>query len=288
MPELPEAETIARGVHPRVAGRRVQEVQILRPGLLPQGERTFSTRLAGARILKVGRRGKNLVFRLEGGHVLLVNLGMTGRVLVPGPSPSPGNPAPHPPEAGHPGVRLRLDDGTEVVYDDARRFGTLEVLNPGEWRARHRALGPEPLSPGFTAERLTAGLARRRSPIRSWLLDQRRIAGVGNIYANEALWTARVHPLRQAGSLTGPEVARLRRGIRSILRRAIEARGTTLRDYRDADGTRGSFAALLRVYGREGEPCRRCGSSIERIVLSNRSAFLCPRCQPAPREPDAP
>lgn len=222
----------------------------------------------------MGRRGKNVLFRLEGGRALLVNLGMTGRLLAG----VPGAPA----EAGHPGVRLELDDGSRVTYDDVRRFGCLEALGPGEWRARNRSLGPEPLSRGFTADRLGEALSRSVSPIRSWLLDQRRVAGIGNIYANEALWRARVHPLRPAASLDPDEVRRLHREVRRVLRAAIRARGTTLRDYRDAAGGEGSFGALLRVYGREGAPCPRCRTPVARLVLSNRSAFYCPRCQTLP------
>lgn len=224
---------------------------------------------------RVGRRGKNVLFRLDGGRALLVNLGMTGRLLLP----DPGGGAV---EGGHPGVRIHFHDGTPLTYDDVRRFGALEILGARGWRLRNRALGPEPLSAGFTAELMGRSAARSRSPIRSWLLDQRRVAGVGNIYANEALWEARIHPLRPASSLDASEVRRLHRALRRILRAAIEARGTTLRDYRDAEGGEGSFGGLLRVYGREGFPCPRCGAVVERGVLSNRSFFVCRRCQPVP------
>lgn len=222
----------------------------------------------------MGRRGKNVLFRLDGGRALLVNLGMTGRLLLPGP----GGAA----EARHCGVRIHFHDGTALTYDDVRRFGALEILGARDWRRRNRALGPEPLSAGFTAGVLVGSLSGSRSPIRSWLLDQRRVAGVGNIYANEALWEARIHPLRPASSLDPGEARRLHRALRRILRAAIEARGTTLRDYRDASGDEGSFAHLLRVYGRDGRPCPRCGTEVERGVLSNRSIFVCRRCQPDP------
>ena len=250
---------------------------VLRPDLLPQGEETFRRRLLGKRVQGVGRRGKNVLFRLQGRGALLVNLGMTGRLLLP---EVPGGL----PESAHPGVWIHFDDGTPLVYDDVRRFGALEVLGADAWRRRNRALGPEPLSPSFSSQDFFEGTSRSRSPIRSWLLDQRRIAGVGNIYANEALWEARVHPLRPASSLDPVEARRLHRALRRILRAAIEARGTTLRDYRDAGGAEGSFGRLLRVYGCEGRPCPRCRTPVERGVLSNRSIFVCPRCQRAPED----
>lgn len=214
-----------------------------------------------------------MLFRLDGGRALLVNLGMTGRLLLPAPGQAGV-------QAAHCGIRIHFEDGTPLTYDDVRRFGALEILGAAAWRERTRTLGPEPLSAGFTAEVLATSLSRSRSPIRSWLLDQRKVAGVGNIYANEALWEARIHPLRPASSLDRPAVRRLHRALRRILRAAIEARGTTLRDYRDAGGGEGSFGHLLRVYGRDGLPCPRCGTAVERGVLSNRSIFVCRRCQP--------
>lgn len=246
---------------------------MIHPGLLPQGVEAFRTGLVGRRVERVGRRGKNVLFRLDGGRALLVNLGMTGRLLLPGPGAREV-------DARHCAVRIHFHDGTPLTYDDVRRFGALEILGARAWRQRNQVLGPEPLSAGFTASVLGRGLSRSRAPIRSWLLDQRRVAGVGNIYANEALWEARIHPLRPASSLDVPEVGRLHRALRRILRAAIEARGTTLRDYRDATGGEGSFSLLLRVYGRDGHPCPRCGTVVERGVLSNRSIFLCRRCQP--------
>lgn len=260
---------------PLLRGLRLLDVDVLREDLVPQGISAFRAVLEGRRVLRVGRRGKNVLVRLEGGRVLLVNLGMTGRLLASGPGTS-GT------DSNHPGVYLHLEGGLRVTYDDVRRFGCLEALGPARWRERNRTLGPEPLSTRFTAEEMAAGLASSRSPVRSWLLDQRRIAGVGNIYANEALWRARVHPLRPASSLMPDDARRLHGELRRVLRAAIRARGTTLRDYRDAAGGEGSFGTLLRVYGREGMPCLRCGTPVERIVLSNRSAFLCPRCQPFP------
>lgn len=278
MPELPEAETIARGLRMVLPGRAIERVEVLHADVLRVPPAAFRRCVRGRAIAGVGRRGKNVVLGLEGGGVLLVNLGMTGRLLPL----LPGGPAPAFPPT-HPALRFRLRGGGTLVFDDVRRFGTVECLQEEEWHRRSRALGPEPLSADFTAGRLATDLARSRSPVRSWLLDQRRVAGVGNIYANEALWRARVHPRRPASDLDAADVRRLHRALRRVLARAVEARGTTLRDYRTAEGDAGGFAPALSVYGREGQPCPRCGTPVERIVFGNRSAFLCPRCQPQRR-----
>ncbi|RMH18948.1 MAG: hypothetical protein D6701_05565, partial [Gemmatimonadetes bacterium] len=176
-------------------------------------------------------------------------------------------------------VWFPLDPPGVLVFDDVRRFGTVELLDGSAWAARTGALGPEPLEPRFRGDDLARALARSRAPVRSWLLDQRRIAGVGNIYANEALFRARVDPRRPAASLTRAEALALHRALRRVLREAIERRGTTLRDYRDASGEPGGNAPRLRVYGRDGRPCTRCKTPVERVVFSGRSAFLCPACQ---------
>ena len=271
MPELPEVETIVKGLSPDLPGRTIEEVRVLHPDVLRQPPRTFSAELRGRTFDSVSRRGKNIVAQLEGDTVLVINLGMTGRLLLTQKKS----------DSTHPAVRFALDSGPKLVFDDVRRFGVVEVLSGAEWKARSRQLGPEPLSSSYTAKKLSAGLAVSGSPIRSWLLDQRRLAGVGNIYANEALHVAGIHPQRLARSITGSEARGLHRALRSTLRQALANRGTTLRDYRDASGVPGRNAAVLTVYGRVGEPCRRCFSKIERIVFGNRSAFLCPRCQPS-------
>jgi formamidopyrimidine-DNA glycosylase len=273
MPELPEAETIARGLRPSIVGRTIAQVQVLHRDVLRQSERDFTARVSGRRILEVCRRGKNVVMRLEDGRVIAVNLGMTGRLL---PSAAAGASD----GATHPAVRFRLDDGEALVFDDTRRFGTVECLGVDDWRARSGRLGPEPLDTAFTEADLWTGLRASRSPVRSWLLDQRKIAGVGNIYANEALFLAGVRPRRAARRITRAEAAALHGAIRAVLREAIEAGGTTLRDYRDASGGEGRYARRLLVYGRDGEPCATCGAAIRRVVFGGRSAFYCPRCQP--------
>ena len=214
-----------------------------------------------------------MLILLDGDRRIAVNLGMTGR-LLPFASPPRGRERPT-----HPAVRFRFTDGSILVFDDTRRFGTVECLTEEEWAERETRFGPEPLDPGYGPADLHAGLATSRSPIRSWLLDQRRIAGVGNIYAAEALFLSGIHPLREARSVTPDEAIRLHGAVRDVLSDAIDEGGTTIRDYRNAIGGSGGYQKLLWVYGREDEACRRCGAAIERVVLSNRSAFFCPSCQ---------
>ena len=274
MPELPEAETIVRGLRQTVPGRAVVRVEVLHADVLRERPDSFRSRIEGRTVEGVDRRGKNVVVRLSEGLRLMVNLGMTGRLL-------PVATGAEAPQASHPAVILHFEDGGALVYDDTRRFGSAEALGPAEWEARDRALGIEPLSGDFTLRHLEGLLEASRSPVRSWLLDQRRVVGIGNIYAAEALFRAGIHPRRPARSLGTDEVRELHRGIREVLEEAVEARGTTLRDYRTAEGDRGGFAGALAVYGREGEPCPCCGTPVERDVFSNRSAFFCPGCQPA-------
>ncbi len=273
MPELPEAETIARGLQAFLPGRRITKVRVLRPDLLEESPSGFRAGFRGARWADVGRRGKNVILGLTTGDRLVVNLGMTGRLL-----PSPDGKAP--PEARHPGVVFRHEDGSTLTFDDTRRFGQLRLVGTDGWSAWSRRLGPEPLSPSFSARRLERILAGSRSPVRSLLLDQRKLAGVGNIYAVEALWAARIHPATPSNAIPAAATRRLHRALRRVLRNAIAAKGTTLRDYRTAGGDSGGFAPALMAYGREGQGCPRCRTHVERMVLSGRSAFYCPACQP--------
>ncbi len=275
MPELPEAETIVRGLSPAVTDRRIAEVDVVHHDVLDGGAAAFSRRLEGTRIAAVRRRGKNIVLRLDSEDRLVVNLGMSGRLLHRCPDDDTAPPT-------HPAVRFRLEGPGHLVYHDVRRFGRLQVLDGEAYRQWSRSLGPEPLGRRFTGRRLADDLSRSKSPIRSWLLDQRRVVGVGNIYANEALHRARIHPRTPARTIDGEAARRLHRAIRKVLRDSIQAQGTTLRDYRTARNEEGSYAHRLRVYGREGEPCPRCGTPVERVVFGNRSAFFCPTCQPEP------
>lgn len=274
MPELPEAETIVRGLRPALLGRTVRQTNVLHADVLRESRHGFARKMKGRRIVEVGRRGKNVVMRLDAERILAVNLGMTGRLL-----PTTGR-GPAPALSRHPAVRFRLDDGQVLVFDDTRRFGTVECLTREEWHARSSRMGPEPLESSFTGAALWRELRKSRAPVRSWLLDQRKVAGVGNIYANEALHLAGIHPQRTGAGVTRREAGALQRGVRRVLQNAIDAGGTTLRDYRDASGEEGLFAPRLLVYGRDGEACGTCGAAIVRVVFGGRSAFYCPGCQP--------
>lgn len=270
MPELPEVETIVRDLARLLPGARFAEVDVLRPDLLERLEPgQFVGALQGARVRAVSRRAKNIVIDL-GDPRLVVNLGMTGRLLV------------QPPEAPlptHLGVIFRLDDGRLLLYQDVRRFGMLSLLSAGEWERRDRGMGLEPLDPEFTPQALLDLARRSRVAVKSWLMDQRRVVGVGNIYASEALFRAGIDPRRPARSLSPADAERLHAAVREVLLEAINFRGTTLLDYRDAAGERGGFAERLRVYDRAGEPCRACGAPIQRLVQGGRSTFHCEACQ---------
>jgi formamidopyrimidine-DNA glycosylase len=269
VPELPEVETIVRDLRRLVTGAKIRKVEVLKPDLIGGDARAFASDLAGASIRAIDRRAKNLVFDLDD-HRLVVNLGMTGRMLV---LPADGDlPA-------HLGVRFELDDGRLLLYQDVRRFGRLERITAEQWAARDAALGLEPLSPELDAPTLYRLTRNSRVAVKSWLMDQRRVVGVGNIYASEALFRARINPRLAAGRITKRQAAALVDAVREVLREAIDFRGTTLLDYRDASGEQGGFAARLRVYDREGEPCRVCSTPIRRIVQGGRSTFFCPTCQ---------
>lgn len=288
MPELPEVETIVRGLRAPLPETVIRKVTVHRRDLLREPSTRFRDHLVGRTILRVERRGKNIVIALSGQGFLVVNLGMTGRLLHLGPSPHSGES--HVDRrwrskarilgARHPGVSFHLERAGTLLYDDIRRFGVLRYFTGEGWRAESARLGPEPLGEDLSGELLLEALSRSRMPVRNWLLDQRKLAGVGNIYANEALFRAKIHPARQAHSLTRKEAHALMEGIRTTLKAAIQARGTTLRDYRTAQGETGGYEPLLRAYGRAGEPCPVCNGTVRRVVFGNRSAFFCPACQP--------
>jgi formamidopyrimidine-DNA glycosylase len=274
VPELPEAETIVRGLRPAIVGRVIRATEVIHADVLREPPRRFATNVRGRRVLSVERRAKNVIVRLDEERVVAVNLGMTGR-LLPSVDDDPAVPY-----STHPAVRFHFEGGGTLVFDDTRRFGTVECLSTDGWRERSERMGPEPLEAAFTATALHAGLSESRSPVRSWLLDQRKVAGVGNIYANEALHLAGIHPERQARAVDRRSAQALHRGIRRVLQAAIDAGGTTIRDYRTASGEPGRYARRLLVYGRDGEPCGRCKTEIRRVVFGGRSAFFCPKCQP--------
>ncbi len=278
MPELPEVETTRRALAPHVAGRRIAAVRVRRRDLREPVPRGLGRRLAGARVTGLDRRGKHLLLRTDRG-TLILHLGMSGSLrLVPAGTPA----------GPHEHLDLVLDDGRAVRLRDPRRFG-LVLWTAGDPLAHPRlaGLGPEPFDRGLTGARLRARLAGRRAPVRNLLLDGRLLAGIGNIYANEALFLAGIHPACPGGALDRAACTRLLRALRRVLRESLRAGGTTLRDYVDGTGDPGRYALRLRVYGRAGAPCPRCGAAIRRIVVGQRSAFCCPRCQRCPRRPRA-
>ena len=273
MPELPEVETIRLALEPHVVGRRFEQVEINDPRLVrPFEPIAIAAELEGERVSALERRGKYLIVRFESGRVLLIHLRMTGSLR----HAAGGSLADDP----HRRAVVRLDDGSDVAYRDVRRFGTWHLLEPDDVAAYlQRRLGGEPLERAFTARRLAERLEGRRAPLKSALLDQRTVAGLGNIYVDEALWRAQLHPLRPAGSLNGDELARLTRAIRAALRAGIARQGASLRDYSTPDGGRGRAQERFNVYGREGEPCPRCGTPLDKIRLGGRGTWYCPSCQ---------
>jgi formamidopyrimidine-DNA glycosylase len=305
MPELPEVETVARDLQRWVAGAQIADAAVSweRTIIAPQPVERFVAEVRGARIARVGRRAKSVLITFDDGRVMTVALRMTGALIVapPGTPPDP-----------YARVVFERADGRQLRYRDVRKFGRIGLWEGGGLRsaangkARRRARGasrvaergeryrvgdlfarhgPEPLSSSFTAARFAERLAGRSGRLKSLLLDQSFIAGVGNIYADEALWRARLHPLHRADTLTAEEVRRLHRAIRSVLRAGVRNRGASFSDYVGADGEPGANAERLEVYRRTGQPCRRCGRPISRIVVGQRSTHFCPRCQPAPEPP---
>jgi formamidopyrimidine-DNA glycosylase len=256
-----------------LTGRRFEHVDILDPRLTrPFEPSAVAAELGGERVAGVERRGKYLVVWFESGRSLLIHLRMTGSLLyVPGGA-----------LAGdlHRRAVVRLDDGSDVVYRDVRRFGTWLLVEPGELESYlEKRIGGEPLERSFTSRRLEALLGGRRAPIKAALLDQRTLAGMGNIYVDEALWRARIHPLRRAGELDPGEVAQLTTAVKKALRAGIARQGATLRNYATPDGKPGRMQHEFKVYGRAGEPCDRCGTPIEKTRVAGRGTWYCPNCQ---------
>jgi formamidopyrimidine-DNA glycosylase len=269
LPELPEVETVRRRLAPVLEGRTFERVEIDDVRLTrPFEPLEVAAELEGERVTVVDRRGKYLIVRFESGRALLIHLRMTGTVLH---EPAPDLP--------HRRALVTLDNGVRVAYRDVRRFGTWLLLEPGELEPYLAArVGDEPLG-RFTAKALGERLAGRRAPLKAALLDQRTLAGLGNIYVDEALWYAQLHPLRTAGSLDADELRRLHRGIRRTLRFGIERQGSTLTDYRLPDGSSGSMQREFRAYGRVDEPCDRCGTPIAKTRVGGRGTWFCPVCQ---------
>lgn len=272
MPELPEVETIAADLRGQLVGRRFVAACILWPRTLatPDAE-SLAERLAGREVIHVGRRGKYLLIALDSGAMLIIHLRMTGQLAVaPDGSALLAD--------SHLRACFALADGSHLVFTDMRKFGRIWLVD--DVQEVIGKLGPEPLDWTFTPEVLAHRLRGRRTAIKALLLDQTVVAGLGNIYADESLFLAGIHPLRPGAGLSDAEVARLRDAIQQVLNESIDKRGTLLRDYRTPYGVDGAYRSQLRVYGLPGRPCPRCGTPIERIRVTQRSTHFCPQCQP--------
>ena len=282
MPELPEVETVRRGLSPVMEGQVIARAAINRPDLRWPFPPDMAARLTGQQITALRRRSKYILADLVSGESLLIHLGMSGRMLVSG-NPLGRFVHDHPAPEKHDHVVLHMEGGARITFNDPRRFGAMDLL-PTQTAEAHpllARLGPEPLGNAFNEPYLVAALKGRNTPIKSALLDQRIVAGLGNIYVSEALFRAGISPLRRAGALSGKRAAALVPIIREVLADAITAGGSSLRDFRQADGELGYFQHSFDVYGREGEPCRSAGCTghIARITQAGRSSFYCPRCQ---------
>lgn len=276
MPELPEVESAARDLHAQLAGQRLGALARLSwPKVLEDGEAAFREALEGQVVARVGRRAKWIVAETASGRRWGMHLRMSGAAIVrPAGAPAPD---------AHTHLVWPLEDGRRLDWRDVRKFGRWRLLGPEAWAALDGAHGLEPLSEAFTEQALVALLGGQGRALKPWLLDQRHVAGLGNIYVDEALWFARLHPLRSAGSLSPEEVGALHAAIKGVLRRAIEHGGSTFRDYRNGYGEIGGHQDHFRAYGQGGKPCARCQAPIMRSVVGQRGTHHCPECQAAPR-----
>lgn len=274
MPELPEVETVRRGLERRVLGRTISKVEIAGPRVIRGDVSRFERGIAGARVSSLRRKGKTLALELSMAgskppEYLLIRLGMTGQLVV---VQRAGALLPH----TH--IRMALDEGAEELrYRDPRRFGMLRLCTAKEAERIFSSLGPDALE--MTESEFESAIGGRRGAVKSWLMNQRVIAGLGNIYADEALFESRIHPETPAGSIGKPARKRLFSAIQSVLRHAVSLQGTSFRDYIDIEGRQGAFEPQLRAYQRTGMPCPRCGALIRRVIVSGRSSHFCPRCQ---------
>ncbi|MGD1879556.1 MAG: bifunctional DNA-formamidopyrimidine glycosylase/DNA-(apurinic or apyrimidinic site) lyase [Kiloniellaceae bacterium] len=277
MPELPEVETVVRGLRPKLEGHVLRQVEQRRANLRYPFPENFAQRLTGRRVERIIRRAKYMLLHLDDGQVLLCHLGMSGRMVIV----EQGGDRERLPLDRHDHVVFTTEAGTEIRFNDARRFGIMDLFAETalDDHPLLRALGPEPLGNDFNGPALAAALKGKRTPIKSALLDQQVVAGLGNIYVCEALFFARLSPRRLAYTVQGNRAEKLAAAVRQVLTRAIEAGGSSLRDYVQASGELGYFQHEWAVYGREGEACRHCGAAIQRMVQSGRSTFYCSRCQ---------
>lgn len=278
MPELPEVETVLRGLLQSGLGRRIARVEVNHSGVIPGNAKTFAAGIEGRRIVSISRKGKVLVAELAGpGNArrtyLVMRLGMTGQITVE-PCAAPLAPHTH--------VRMQFEDGKkELRFRDARRFGRLRCLTHPELEELLQSLGPD--ARRMTEDDFLVAMRGRRGAIKSWLMNQQMLAGLGNIYADEALFEARIHPLAQPGRIPAAAARRLYGAMQKVLKKAIELQGTSFRDYIDIEGRPGNYLPKLRVYQKSGEPCPRCQSTIRRLVIAGRSSHFCPQCQRRPR-----
>ncbi len=274
MPELPETETIARDLNKAIRGRKIVSVTVRKPDVLREVKpRSFASRMKGATIVRTWRRAKLVVTDLDTGDHLVVQPRFTGALLIDDGKLDPA-------QLRYSTMRLDLDDGRSLHYADVRRLGTVALMSSQRFPQYSERLGIEPLDRTFTAAHLSGVLRATTQPVKRVLMEQRKIAGIGNIYANEALWRARIDPSRVGASVTPAEAAQLHDSILEVLSEAIEARGTSFRDYRDASGNRGSFVEKLAAYGRGGLPCHRCGARlVSTHAIDGRATTLCFRCQ---------
>lgn len=273
MPELPEVETVKQTLQPKIAGLRFKDVNILLPKVIRSpGPEEFREKIMNKKILRISRRGKYLLISLTGGLNLVAHLRMTGSLVYSRPEE---------PRSRYTHLVFSLDDGCELRFADMRQFGGLWLVPADEMdrMSGYKNLGVEPLSAGFTTSYLKKELRHRHARIKPLLLDQTFIAGLGNIYTDEALYRAKINPERQAATLNPREIVRLHRSVKEVLEEGIAHRGTTVRDFIDGDGRSGSYQELLRVYNREGSPCSCCGKNIIRKKVGGRSSYFCPSCQ---------
>jgi formamidopyrimidine-DNA glycosylase len=282
MPELPEVETVRRGLAPVMEGTVIAQADVNRPDLRWPFPENMAERLTGQRVERLRRRSKYILADLRSGETLLIHLGMSGRMLISG-DPLGQFTHDHPAAQKHDHVVFHMENGARITFNDPRRFGAMDLLETAN--AEHHkllsALGPEPLSNDFHESILIEALKDRNTPVKSALLDQRIVAGLGNIYVCEVLFRAGISPKRKAGQIATARVGAMVPIIRTVLEEAIEAGGSSLKDFRQADGELGYFQHSFDVYGREGEPCRSegCSGTITRVVQSGRSSFYCPTCQ---------
>jgi len=287
VPELPEVETVRKGLEPYMAGHVIKAADIRRPDLRWPFPENMAERIMGKRVERLRRRSKYILCDLDSGETLLIHLGMSGRMTISTPEKAGDILGDfhhlHPALEKHDHVVLDMDNGARIIFNDARRFGAMDLLDTktAEQHKLLNSIGPEPLGNGFDESYFVVAIEGKNTPIKSALLDQRIVAGLGNIYVCEALWRTGISPLIKAGKLSKLRATALVPAIRSVLNDAIAAGGSSLKDYRQTDGELGYFQHSFAVYGREGEPCRKeeCNGTIKRVVQSGRSSFYCPKCQ---------